>query len=238
MRRIRFEVFAKVPSVRRTVDMGNRGFTLVELLISLLVGSIVMAAVMTSFQSQHNTYLAQDQVVEMQQNARVAMDMLVRDIRSAGYDPNRLGAGITAAGANNLVFTREDDPAAAALETISYSLYDAYATAVPPSNDGLNDDLALQVTDAGGMSAGRQVVAENISQLEFRYLDGNGNVTAVLGDIRSIQVSLMVQASQADTKTSPPVRSYTTPSGAIWNSTPGFRSVYLTSTVQCRNLGL
>lgn len=212
------------------------GFTLVEVLIALLVGSIVMAAVMTSFQSQHSTYLAQDKVVEMQQNARVAMDILVRDVRSAGYDPNNLGAGITVAGVNNLVFTREDDAAPVGLETISYSLFDAYDTI--NRNDNVPDDLALQTTDAGGASAGRQAIAENISQLEFRYLNGDGNVTATLGDIRSIQVSIMVQASTADVQTTPPARTYTTPSGAIWNSTPGFRSVYLTTTVQCRNLGL
>jgi type IV pilus assembly protein PilW len=228
------KIFAMAPSSSCNLEAGDRGFTLIELLISLLVGSIVMAAVMTSFQSQHNTYLAQDQVVEMQQNARVAMDMLVRDIRSAGYDPNNLGTGITAAGVGieglPLTFTRDDGTGV--LETINYSLYDAYATAVPPSNDALSDDLGR---DTGG---GRQAVAENISQLEFRYLDGNGNVTATLGDIRAIQVSIMVQAALADTKTNPPARTYTTPSGAIWNSTPGFRSVYLTTTVQCRNLGL
>ena len=236
MRWIRSEIFVMVPSVRGNLEAGDRGFTLIELLISLLVGSMVMAAVMTSFQSQHNTYLAQDQVVEMQQNARVAMDMLVSDIRSAGYDPNNLGTGITAAGVGieglPLTFTRDDGTGAGVLETIAYSLYDAYSTAVPPSNDGLSDDLAR---DTGG---GRQAVAENISQLEFRYLDGNGNVTATLGDIRAIQVSIMVQAALADTKANPPARTYTTPSGAIWNSTPGFRSVYLTTTVQCRNLGL
>lgn len=217
------------------------GFTLVEVIIAMLVGTMVMAAVMTSFQSQHWTYVAQDEVVEMQQNARVAMDMLVRDIRSAGYDPNKLGAGITAAGdgteGSPLQFTREEDAVIpAGLETIAYSLFDAYDTI--NRNDGAVDDLALQTTDSGGATAGRQAIAENISRLEFRYLDENGNVTATLGDIRSIQVSIMVEASQRDTKSTPPARTYTTPSGAIWNSTPGFRSVYLTTTVQCRNLGL
>lgn len=231
-------------AVKKWQRKSTGGFTLVEVLIALLIGTIVMAAVMTSFQSQHNTYLAQDQVVEMQQNARVAMDMLVRDIRSAGFDPNNLGAGITTVGitpagvAPTLIFTREDDLPADGLETISYSLYDAFATTVPPTNDGLDDDLALEVTTAAGASAGRQVVAENISQLEFFYLDGSGNPTDVLGDIRAIEVSIMVQAAQPDTKSPPASRAYTTPSGAVWNSTAGFRSVYLTTTVQCRNLGL
>jgi type IV pilus assembly protein PilW len=236
MTRIRSGAFVMIPPAEQSKK--NRGFTLVELLIAMLVGGIVMAAVMTSFQSQHNTYLAQDQVVEMQQNARVAMDLLVRDIRSAGFDPNNLGAGITVAGAQTLSFTREDDLPAAGLETISYSLYDAFAAAVPPSNDGLVDDLARQVTTAAGTSAGRQVAAENISRLEFRYLDAASAPTAVLADIRSIQVSIMVQAAQPDTKSPPASRPYTTPSGVVWNSTAGFRSVYLTTTVQCRNLGL
>lgn len=222
----------------------KKGFTLIELLIAMLVGSMVMAAVMVSFQSQHNTYLAQDEVVEMQQNARVAMDMLVRDIRSAGYDPNSLGAGITTVGitaggvAPTLTFTREDDAAPPGLETISYSLFDAFVSTDPPSNDGLVDDLALQVTTAASGTAGRQVVAENISRLEFLYLDASGNPTAVLDNIRTIQVSIMVQAAMSDTKNPPASKTYTTPSGAVWNSTAGFRSVFLTTTVQCRNLGL
>jgi type IV pilus assembly protein PilW len=237
---IRSKVFVMTQSVCH--DIGNRGFTLVELMIALAVGGVVMAAVMTAFLSQHRSYLAQDEVVEMQQNARVAMDMMVRDIRSAGYNPNNIvgGVGIIAAGNGTellpLRFTR--DNGAGALETISYSLFDAYATAAPPGNDGLVDDLARQVTvTATGLTAGRQAVAENISNLEFRYLAGDGSVTAVLNDIRSIQVSLMVQTAVADT--SPPgIQNYTTPSGAIWASTPGFRSRYLTTTIKCRNLGL
>jgi len=218
---------------------GNeRGFTVVELMIAIAVGGIVMGAVMTSFLSQHRSYLAQDEVVEMQQNARVAMDMLTRDIRSAGYDPNRLGAGITVAAANNLVFTREDALPANGLETIAYSLFDAFAAAAPPTNDGLVDDLALQVTTAAGTSAGRQVVAENIEQLEFRYLDEDGNVTATLADIRAIQISILAVASRPD-QNFINTMTYTTASGAIWDPVDdNLRRRLLITTVQCRNLGL
>lgn len=203
------------------------GFTLVEVLIAMAVGGIVMGAVMTAFLSQHRSYLAQDDVVEMQQNARMAMDMLVRDIRSAAYDPNNLGMDITTAGANNLVFTRDDNTGV--LETIRYTLVDAFIT--EGRNDGFVDDLGR---DEG---AGLQPVAENISQLEFRYLDEDGNVTAALDAIRSIQVSIMVQTSRSDVN-GPAAQNYTTPSDNTWTSTAGFRSRYLTTTIQCRNLGL
>lgn len=206
------------------------GFTLVELMVALAVGSIVMAAVMTAFLSQHNTYLAQGQVVEMQQNARVALDMLELDIRSAGYDPNNLGAGITTAGVNNLVFTR--DNGAGVLETISYSLMDAFI--VEGRNDGLVDDLGRD----DGSGAGLLPVAENISQLEFRYLDGDGTSTAVVNDIRSIQVSLLAQSARPEAKANPGRDTYTTPSGGAWQAPVGFWNLYLTTTVYCRNLGL
>ncbi len=216
----------------------ERGFTLVELMVAMAVGGIVMAAVMTSFLSQHRSYLAQDNVVEMQQNARVSMDMLTRDIRSAGFDPNNLGAGITIAAPNNLVFTREDDLPANGTETVAYSLFDAFTFTVPPSNDGLVDDLALQLTSAAGVSAGRQVVAENISQLEFRYLDEDGNVTANLADIRAIQISILAVASQPD-QSFTNTMTYTTASGAVWGPfNDNLRRRLLITTVQCRNLGL
>jgi len=220
----------------------QKGFTLIELMIAMTVGGIVMAAVMTSFFSQHETYLAQDEVVEMQQNARIAMDMLARDIRTIGYDPDSLGAALTTSGidangtASTLTFTRDDETGG--LETIEYSLYDAFVSATPPKNDGKVDDLALQVTDKFGNSGGRQPIAENISQLEFRYLDENGNPTSTLAKVQSIQVSLLVQSSNGATNSPPPSRSYTTPAGVTWSSDDGYRSLFLTSTIYCRNLGL
>lgn len=214
-------------------NAGNLGFTLVELLIAIAVGSIVMAAVMTSFFSQHNVYLAQDEVVQIQQNARVAMDMLTRDIHSAGYNPNHLagGAGITNAGTTTLTFTR--DNGTGLLETIAYN------------RSGANM-LTLNITPlpTGTIAADWPAnVAENIINLEFCYLLSSGNcilapTAAQIPNIRSIQVSIMVETALMDTKSPPPVRTYTTPSGAVWPSTAGFRSRYLTTTVQCRNLGL
>lgn len=223
---------------KKNLNSQVNGFTLVELMIALLIGSIVIASVYTVFISQHRSYNAQENVVEMQQNLRVSMDMLVYDIRSAGYDPNNLGAGITVAGVNNLTFTREDDDAANGLETISYSLFDAFATTIPPRNDGVVDDLALQITTAANTTPGPQPVVENISRLEFRYLDKDTNVTATLADIRSIQISILVVANRSAPEFTNTI-TYTSASGATWGPfNDNFRRRLLITTVQCRNLGL
>lgn len=223
----------------------SSGFTLVELMIAMTIGGLVMAAVMTAFISQHRSYLAQDDIIDMQQNGRVAMDMLTRDIRTAGYDPNNLGAAITTANANNLIFFRDDNQPVNGLERIDYSLFDAFI--LTGDNDGFVDDLALRVTNAAGGSAGRQVIAENIGQLEFRYLDNDGEITADLNDIRSIIVFILAVASQPDPSFVNNNRvytyTYTSPSGApTVIASPAFndnlrRRLFVT-TVNCRNIGL
>lgn len=204
----------------------SHGFTLVEVLIAMLMGGVVMAAVMSSFQIQHRTYLAQDQVVEMQQNARLAMDMLVRDIRTVGYNPNNLtGTGITsvitAPGvASEITLVRDNGFGTS--EAISYRLY----------------------SSGGEPTLGRQTIGTiqpavaRITQLEFFFLDANGDPTDAPNEVRAIQVSILAESANMANKTTPARPTYTTPSGASWQATPGFWNTYLSTTVQCRNLGL
>ena len=67
------------------------GFTLVELMITLVISSIIVAAVYAAYKSQRDTFEAQDQVTEIQQNLRNAMWHMTRMIRMAGYDPQGTG---------------------------------------------------------------------------------------------------------------------------------------------------
>jgi type II secretory pathway pseudopilin PulG len=66
-------------------EASQRGLTLVELMVTLAICFIVIGAVYRAFTSQQRTYTIQDQVTEAQQNARVAMNMLMRDLRMAGH---------------------------------------------------------------------------------------------------------------------------------------------------------
>lgn len=65
------------------------GFTLVELLISLVIAGIISIGVFDIYLSFFQSTERQDQVLEMQQNARVAIDDLERDLRLAGVDVTR-----------------------------------------------------------------------------------------------------------------------------------------------------
>ena len=63
----------------------QRGLTLIELMVALALSFIIVGAVYRAFTSQQRTYTIQDQVAEAQQSARVAMNILMRDLRMAGH---------------------------------------------------------------------------------------------------------------------------------------------------------
>lgn len=65
--------------------LGERGFTLMELLVSLLISTIGLVAVFSFFVMQDRSARNQQATSEVQQNARVASEFLTRDIRSAGF---------------------------------------------------------------------------------------------------------------------------------------------------------
>ena len=62
-----------------------RGLTLLELLVALVLSSILMAGLYRTFVNQQKRHGVQEQVVDMQQNARAVIYRLVRDIRMAGF---------------------------------------------------------------------------------------------------------------------------------------------------------
>lgn len=227
------------------VNPVKNGFTIIELLIAMAITGIVSTAIFTAFQSQQQSYLTQDQVVEMQQNLRAAMDVMVSEIRMAGYDPyGDSGAGIIASGDGSngnpfqfsLVADKDgenndgdldtDEPGE--LKTIQYDLYDAYS-----DND---NDIGRKV-GAGN----RQPFAENIEDIEFYYTFADGTKTTIPADpsqIRSLQITILARTGDpvrgfTDTRT------YNTPSGASWGPyNDNYRRRLLTTTVKCRNMGL
>ncbi len=63
----------------------QRGFTLIELLITVALSSMVGILIYTVFINQTQAYRTQADMGSMQQNLRVAMEMLSRDLASAGF---------------------------------------------------------------------------------------------------------------------------------------------------------
>ncbi len=173
----------------------NKAFSLIELMVSIAIFGIIVSLIVNEYYRQQESQVTQTQIVQMQQNIRAALIIMTRDIQMAGFDPEILNtAGIVNAGdgsnGNPLTFTYSvsDDgldndgdgviDQSGEFQTIQYSLYDAYG-------DG---DMDIGRT----IGAQLQPIAENIQNLQFTYLDVNGNVLApvVISDIRAVQVSI------------------------------------------------
>jgi type IV pilus assembly protein PilW len=60
------------------------GLSLIELMIAMVLGLIVMGAAFAVFMSNQNTFGANEGLNRMQENARVAFELMSRDIRAAG----------------------------------------------------------------------------------------------------------------------------------------------------------
>jgi prepilin-type N-terminal cleavage/methylation domain-containing protein len=63
----------------------DKGVTLVELMIALMMSSILIAALYRTFIGQQKTYTVQEQVVDMQQNVRISISRMMNEIRMAGF---------------------------------------------------------------------------------------------------------------------------------------------------------
>jgi prepilin-type N-terminal cleavage/methylation domain-containing protein len=68
----------------KTQTQNGHGFTLLELMVSMALGLIVMAALASLFKTGLNSTMLVTQRAETQQNMRAAIDLMVKDISLAG----------------------------------------------------------------------------------------------------------------------------------------------------------
>jgi len=66
-------------------NVTQRGFTLVELMIGLLLGLLLIGGVVTLFVQSRQSFLVDENVARMQDQARFAMNELARDVRMASF---------------------------------------------------------------------------------------------------------------------------------------------------------
>jgi len=63
------------------------GLTLIELMVSLVLGLVIVGGVLNIFVSTNQTAKVNDNLMRVQENARTAFDLMARDIREAGFNP-------------------------------------------------------------------------------------------------------------------------------------------------------
>ena len=70
----------------------NKGFTLVEILVAIVISVISVAAIISSYQYFNKTHKSVSQKAAISQSGREALSIIARDLRNAGHiDPNFVG---------------------------------------------------------------------------------------------------------------------------------------------------
>ncbi|HEY2931151.1 MAG TPA: prepilin-type N-terminal cleavage/methylation domain-containing protein [Acidobacteriota bacterium] len=177
----------------------QRGFTFLELMVSITILAILSGGVFTLFNATQKRYQAEKEYAETVQNARVALDLLSRCIRQAG---------------NN------EDPAAFAFEPLSYagstltirsdltgSIAGGSVQQATGDPDGkltaayetitinFNSSSKQIVLNAG---YGEEILAENINKLEFKFYDSAGVETATMNDVSKVSITLEALSNGSD----------------------------------------
>lgn len=166
------------PPMKQTVNNAS-GFTIIELLIAMAIGLIVLGALCGTFILQNKTYDAQEQVTEMIQSARGAIDMMTRDIQMAGYNPT----GATFDGV-----------------TYSAGQLQIQSDLNGDGDTGDTDENIIYAYDAANLRINRnaEVFVDNIQTFAFEYLDSAGTATTTTSDIRQIRVTIASRTAKPD----------------------------------------
>ena len=205
----------------------KNGYTLVEALIAVLMGSLVLMAIYSAINTVQTSSSKIESKVTAQQDTRGAMELMAMEIQMASYNPqlkqniwvssadcvsvagNQIYKGIQEAGANSITVEMDingngiiDNTANNPNEVIRYA-YD-------PTNQYItrqvNCGTALPFLGATTANATTQTVwvVNNAAGIPvFRYYDGQGNaltapVTTNIGNIRKIEITLVTKTSNKD----------------------------------------
>jgi len=207
----------------------------------MVVALFALGAIYSTFLNQHKSYVVQEETAVMNQNLRIALFYMQREIRMAGCDPTgNADARIITANATSINFTEdvrgdldESDP------------------------DGDTDDANENITyclkannlvkNTGG---GNQLVVQNIDAIDFVYLDGssppsvlNPEGTDVPGEnmdqIRSVELTMVARTDRI-TLASPNNNAYFNKRGRqiLAPQYDNHSRRCLMVRINCRNLGL
>lgn len=196
------------------------GFTLIELMVSIAIGLVVLASVATTFTSQTRAYSAQEQINQMEQNLRGALDIMSREIKMAGYKPNGGSVtGVISYSSTGLTIQADIDGNGSVLASGSGS--SAAYEQIVYAYDSANKKITRQVGD-GTVTT----LAENISAFSFTYYQSQssgGAAATSASNIRQIKISMTGITAKPDPG---------------YTSNGGYRTVDLSTTITPINLGL
>jgi prepilin-type N-terminal cleavage/methylation domain-containing protein len=162
----------------------TRGFTLAELLVAVAILGFIMGALFTLQRQGQQAYLTGAARVEVQQNARIALDTMISDLRSA----------LPVAGSSTQVISSRDANC---------------NTGAPPSTgggtsigftdqNGVLVSYQLSGTDLQKTTAGTiDVVVGGVTALQIWCYNSGGNLDNTMANIREVLIQISTKTERS-----------------------------------------
>jgi len=220
-------------------EVNQKGFTLVDILVGLAMASVLMVAMVSLFTTMGRSYTTQNVAADVQQVARAGVELMIQEMRMAGFDPSGSAAAAIVSNfddtsvfdddhkdmvpdtdATHFAFTIDADMDG----RIDHCRSDEGTVKCPAKDDNIENELIAYRINNGalekykGASADWEDLTENnVSNISFTYYDDSGAVTTAVDAIRTVEISMTVQL----------------PAGRR-----GTLSRTYSTRVRCRNIGL
>ena len=179
------------------------GFTLVEMLLSILILAIVSGGVLTTFNNSQLSYQSHEDMTEVTSKSRFSLDQLMTYFRQAGNDPE----GHLASNAISPIeilgtgHVRINSDLTGAVPDPSDPTNPLKSTGDP---DGTLDNLYEQVVaryDSAqqriylDIGYGEEILASDISSFDLTFFDSAGNITTTESEIVRVRAELVAESA-------------------------------------------
>ncbi len=188
----------------------DRGFTLMETMVTVLILAVIMLSVFRVFTATNQTYRRGSESIDGQQNTRAALSWLSRELRSA--------KSFTVINANEVTFVSDVN--------VDNQSRTFRLDATDWDADGDQTELLLIRNPADDGSAGpvTDEVAVGIDQLAFTYRDQSGTPTTFRSSVQEVEISVTGRGSST-------MRDEDRDQANL------VRQIEMSTRVRCRNLG-
>lgn len=197
------------------------GFTLIELMVSMAIGLVILSAIAGTFSLQTRQNTAEEQVGQLQQNVRAALDLMIREVQMAKYDP---AASAFPSGTYGVTYSasqlqiKADMDGSGSVDTASSGSVENIIYAYDSAN--------LRITRQLGSSGTAQILADNVTAFTFGYYDASGSAVTSSGNsgnIRKVTLSITARTAKPDPN---------------YPTNGGYRTYQISASVTPPNMGL
>lgn len=154
----------------------DKGYTLVELMIAIVIGLILISAASVTYIAQNRAYITQDNISETNTQSKIAHDLIIDDIRNAGFAvPGDLDE-LSVNGNTSIVVPVDNTDTSDSITISSGSILAGYLQcAVVPfaiSSCGLNPD-AISISNEYALSTGDVINVDGVAAAMVTSTAGN-----------------------------------------------------------------